>query len=207
MKFDRKIIPDTKSKQNFITKKRLREEEINFEKLRAYRLDRVKKELEKNNIEACILFDPVNVRYSLDTVNMSGRAMDTLSHYLVHNIYMYRVKVRFLHNGNKYVWNFDLGVDKQTNMIIMYHGMPDKSQQQITAYRDIDPDTDTDVRDIRNHKDTQKNRSSRSRSRSRKRISSNIAKRVSMRRGRMRINNMMYRNRNTRRRFFNQYRY
>ena len=45
MKFDRKIIPDTKSKQNFITKKRLREDEINFEKLRAYRLDRVKKGL------------------------------------------------------------------------------------------------------------------------------------------------------------------
>jgi len=81
MKFDRKIIPDTKSKQNFITKKRLREEEINFEKLRAYRLDRVKKELEKNNIEACILFDPVNVRYSLDTVNMSVYNMHNLTRY------------------------------------------------------------------------------------------------------------------------------
>ena len=81
MKFDRKIIPDTKSKQNFITKKRLREDEINFEKLRAYRLDRVKKELEKNNIEACILFDPVNVRYSLDTVNMSVYNMHNLTRY------------------------------------------------------------------------------------------------------------------------------
>ncbi len=81
MKFDRKIIPDTKSKQNFITKKRLREDEINFEKLRAYRLDRVKKELEKNNLEACILFDPVNVRYALDTTNMSVYHMHNLTRY------------------------------------------------------------------------------------------------------------------------------
>jgi len=64
MRFKRKIAPDFKSKQNFITKKRLREDEINFNQLRSYRLDRVKKELEKNNIEACILFDPVNVRYA-----------------------------------------------------------------------------------------------------------------------------------------------
>ena len=45
MKFNRKIAPDTKSKLSFITKKRLREDEINFKKLRSYRLDRVKKAL------------------------------------------------------------------------------------------------------------------------------------------------------------------
>ena len=81
MKFKRKIAPDTKSKSNFITKKRLREDEINFDKLRSYRLDRVKKELEKNNLEACILFDPVNVRYALDTVNMSVYNMHNLTRY------------------------------------------------------------------------------------------------------------------------------
>ena len=54
MKFKRKIAPETKSRQNFITKKRLREDQINFDKLRSYRLDRVKKELQKNNLEACI---------------------------------------------------------------------------------------------------------------------------------------------------------
>ena len=43
MKFKRKIVTDTKSKLNFITKKRFREDEINFDKLRSYRLDRVKK--------------------------------------------------------------------------------------------------------------------------------------------------------------------
>jgi Xaa-Pro aminopeptidase len=81
MKFKRKISPDTKPLSNFITKKRLREDEINFTKLRSYRLDRVKKELEKNNLEACILFDPVNVRYALDTVNMSVYNMHNLTRY------------------------------------------------------------------------------------------------------------------------------
>ena len=81
MKFNRKIAPNTKPNQNFVTKKRLREDEINFDKLRSYRLDRVKKELEKNNLEACLLFDPVNVRYSLDTVNMSIYNMHNLTRY------------------------------------------------------------------------------------------------------------------------------
>ena len=81
MRFSRKIAPEIKPRQNFITKKRLREDEINFQKLRSYRLDRVKKELEKNNLEACILFDPVNIRYALDTVNMSVYNMHNLTRY------------------------------------------------------------------------------------------------------------------------------
>ena len=81
MKFKRKISPDTKPLSNFITKKRLKEDEINFTKLRSYRLDRVKKELEKNNLEACILFDPINVRYALDTVNMGVYNMHNLTRY------------------------------------------------------------------------------------------------------------------------------
>ena len=81
MRFKRKINPDLKSKSNFITKKRIREDEINFDKLRSYRLDRVKKELEKNNLEACILFDPVNIRYALDTANMSIYNMHNLTRY------------------------------------------------------------------------------------------------------------------------------
>ena len=81
MKFSRKINPEYKTYTNFLTKKRIREDEINFEKLRSYRLERVKKELIKNNLEACILFDPVNVRYALDTVNMSVFNMHNLSRY------------------------------------------------------------------------------------------------------------------------------
>ncbi len=81
MRFSRKIAPEIKPRQNFITKKRLREDEIDFDKLRSYRLDRVRKELIKNNLEACILFDPVNVRYALDTVNMSVYNMHNLTRY------------------------------------------------------------------------------------------------------------------------------
>jgi len=81
MKFNRKINPNPKSNQNFITKKRLKEDEINFQKLRYYRLDRVKNELKKNNLEACLLFDPVNIRYALDTVNMSVYNMHNLTRY------------------------------------------------------------------------------------------------------------------------------
>ena len=81
MKFNRKINPSTKSNQNFITKKKIKEDEIDFQKLRTYRLDRVKKELEKNNLEACILFDPVNIRYALDSVNMSVYNMHNLTRY------------------------------------------------------------------------------------------------------------------------------
>lgn len=81
MKFNRKIIPDTNYKPNFITKKRFYEKEINFVELRSYRLNRVKKELEKKNIEACLLFDPVNIRYALDTTNMSIYNMHNLTRY------------------------------------------------------------------------------------------------------------------------------
>ena len=81
MKFDRKILPDTNYLPKFITKKRLHEDEINFDRLRSYRLDRVKKELSKRDIGACILFDPVNVRYALDTTNMSIYNMHNLTRY------------------------------------------------------------------------------------------------------------------------------
>lgn len=81
MKFNRKILPTAHSTPSFITKKRLYEDDINFDELRAYRLERVKKELVKNNLEACILFDPVNVRYALDTVNMSVYNMHNLTRY------------------------------------------------------------------------------------------------------------------------------
>ena len=44
MKFKRKIANLIQPKKNFMTKKRLREDEIDFERLRSYRLDRVRKE-------------------------------------------------------------------------------------------------------------------------------------------------------------------
>jgi len=81
MKFKRKIIPDSNYSPNFITKKRLHEDEIDFDQLRSYRLNRVKKELAKKDIGACILFDPVNIRYALDSVNMSIFNMHNLDRY------------------------------------------------------------------------------------------------------------------------------
>ncbi len=81
MKFNRKILLETQPTKKYISKKRFREDEIDFDKLRSYRLDRVRNELKKNNIEACILFDPVNVRYALDTVNMSVYNMHNLTRY------------------------------------------------------------------------------------------------------------------------------
>ena len=131
----------------------------------------------------------------------SGEVMDHLSHYVITNIYMYRTTVRFLHNGNKYVWKFDLGVDKATNTVLMYHGMQDKKQTEITAYRDIKPDTDTDLHKIRQHKKTQKNR------RSRKRMSSTTARNVHTRREKKRRDRIRKRERRSRRRYHNQYRY
>ena len=81
MKFNRKILPDTADIPNFTTKKRPYEDEINFEELRSYKLNRVKKELEKQDLEACLLFDPVNIRYALDTTNMSVYNMHNLTRY------------------------------------------------------------------------------------------------------------------------------
>ena len=81
MKFNRKIIPDSNYSPNIVTKKRLHEDEIDFDQLRLYRLNRVKKELAKRDIGACILFDPVNIRYALDTTNMSIYNMHNLTRY------------------------------------------------------------------------------------------------------------------------------
>ena len=61
MNFDRKILPDIDDRPNFTSKKRLHEDKINFDKLRSYRLNRVRKELERQDLEACLLFDPVNI--------------------------------------------------------------------------------------------------------------------------------------------------
>ncbi len=81
MKFNRKILSENQPIKKYISKKRLREDEIDFDELRSYRLDRLRNELKKNNIEACILFDPVNVRYALDSVNMSVYNMHNLTRY------------------------------------------------------------------------------------------------------------------------------
>ena len=59
-------------------KPRLYEDEINFDRLRMYRLNRVIEQLQKHDVGACILFDPINVRYATDSRNMSMFTMHEL---------------------------------------------------------------------------------------------------------------------------------
>jgi len=130
----------------------------------------------------------------------SSEVMDHLAHYLITNIYMYRVTVRFLHNGNKYVWKLDLGVDRSTDTVLMYHGMQEKDAK-MTAYRNIKVDTDTDLQKIREHKHTQKNR------RSVKRMSTATARNAHTRREQKRRDRVRKRNRRSHGRYHKQYRY
>ena len=85
-KIERKIGPKFGEKNNIITnnefKPRLYEDQINFNKMRMYRLNRVREQLLKNDIGACILFDPINIRYATDTRNMSMYTMHIISRYV-----------------------------------------------------------------------------------------------------------------------------
>ncbi|NCX68937.1 MAG: aminopeptidase P family protein, partial [Betaproteobacteria bacterium] len=56
----------------------LYEDQINFDRLRMYRLNRVIDQLQKNDVGACILFDPINIRYATDSRNMSLFTMHEL---------------------------------------------------------------------------------------------------------------------------------
>ena len=82
---DRKIGPkfgENYNSTNNTFKPRLFEEKINFDQMRKYRLNRVKQQLLENDIGACILFDPINIRYATDTKNMSLFTMHFISRYV-----------------------------------------------------------------------------------------------------------------------------
>ncbi len=63
-------------------KPRLYENKIDFDRMRMYRLNRVRDQLVKHDVGACILFDPINIRYATDTRNMSLFAMHIMTRYL-----------------------------------------------------------------------------------------------------------------------------
>ncbi|MDC0056855.1 Xaa-Pro peptidase family protein [Alphaproteobacteria bacterium] len=63
-------------------KPRLYEDQINFDRMRMYRLNRVREQLLKNDIGACILFDPINVRYATDTTNMAVFSFHLMTRYV-----------------------------------------------------------------------------------------------------------------------------
>ena len=83
---ERKIGPKFGEKihKTFINefKPRLYENQINFDRMKMYRLNRVREQLLKNDIGACILFDPINIRYATDTRNMSMYTMHIISRYV-----------------------------------------------------------------------------------------------------------------------------
>jgi Xaa-Pro aminopeptidase len=74
-KFEEVINDDVGSQQS---KPYLYEDQINFDRLRMYRLNRVIEQLEIHSIGACILFDPINIRYATDSRNMSMFTMHEL---------------------------------------------------------------------------------------------------------------------------------
>ena len=76
-KFDQK---NYVSKNEF--KPRLYEDQINFDRMRMYRLKRVRDQLLQNDIGACILFDPINIRYATDTRNMAVFSFHLMTRYV-----------------------------------------------------------------------------------------------------------------------------
>ena len=74
-KFEKVINHDLGAQQ---FKSYLYEDQINFERLRMYRLNRVIEQLQHHDVGGCILFDPINIRYTTDSRNMSMFTMHEL---------------------------------------------------------------------------------------------------------------------------------
>ena len=64
-------------------KPKLYEDKINFDRMRMYRLNRVRDQLLHNDIGACILFDPINIRYATDTRNMAVFSFHLMTRYFL----------------------------------------------------------------------------------------------------------------------------
>ena len=63
-------------------KARLYEDQIDFDRMRMYRPNRVREQLLKNDIGGCILFDPINIRYATDTRNMAVFSFHLMTRYV-----------------------------------------------------------------------------------------------------------------------------
>ena len=70
------VINDDFGAQQF--KPYLYEDQINFDRLRMYRLNRVIEQLQNHQVGGCILFDPINIRYATDSRNISMFTMHEL---------------------------------------------------------------------------------------------------------------------------------
>ena len=60
----------------------LYQDQIDFDRMRMYRLNRVREQLLKNDIGACILFDPINIRYATDSRNMAVFSFHLMTRYI-----------------------------------------------------------------------------------------------------------------------------
>lgn len=56
---------------------------VNLEALRAYRLQRVRDQLRGRDVNACLLFDPINIRYATDVTNMQVWTLHNPARYLL----------------------------------------------------------------------------------------------------------------------------
>ena len=65
-----------------VNKLKLYENKINFDRMRSYRLQRLRNQMDIKNIGAVILFDPINIRYATDARNMSLFTMHTLTRFV-----------------------------------------------------------------------------------------------------------------------------
>ena len=91
MKFNRKILSEIQPIKTYISKQRLREDEIDFKKLRSYRLDRVRNELKKNNIEYLKLINEYPYKYQ--KLNLNDENFNGVTFYFNERIdYNYDVK-------------------------------------------------------------------------------------------------------------------
>ncbi len=57
------------------------EAQIDMARLRAYRLGRVQEELKRRDLGACVLFDPINIRYATGTRNMTVWTLHNAARY------------------------------------------------------------------------------------------------------------------------------
>ena len=56
---------------------------VDVEAMRAYRLSRVRRELEETDIAAAIFFDPINIRYATDSSNMQVWTLHNPARYVM----------------------------------------------------------------------------------------------------------------------------
>ena len=81
----RKIGPKFGEGSKFLQNKfkpKIYEDQINFDRMRMYRLNRVREQLLKNDLGACILFDPINIRYATDSRNMALFSFHLMTRYV-----------------------------------------------------------------------------------------------------------------------------